>query len=243
MASGNNRLAQRLIAIVVIVAILGVIGVSPAILIFFLIAGLVIWRTVRRSEDQETGRIFEFYVTADEILRDEGRQWYGFEIAEVIDKGETVLATLPDAPPLARFGLGALYHLVGEHEAAIEHLSWVVENERSNESHLVNPSPQLRRYVETLRRIEREPAIAPQTLGAVRNLERARSKRAAKLLDASRRNLADLAVRSANNDASSEDAQVEGEKSPARPLSLITPPPPISEVLRDLYQAEDKRTA
>jgi hypothetical protein len=244
MSWATKRLAQKLIAIFVIVAILGVIGFSTAIIIFFLIVGVVFWRTVRRSESQETERVFEFYIAADEVLRDEGRQWYGFEIAEVIDSGEKVVLSLPDCPPVIRFALGALCHRVGEFETAVEHLSWVTEDSFSNEVHQTSPSPQLRRYVETLRRIEREPAMAPQTLAAVRNLERSRRKRAADLLAESRERLKDP---SRQGHTTAHPASAEGDKTErtrkAKPLSLITAPPPISEVLHEIYQSEDKKTA
>jgi uncharacterized protein (UPF0335 family) len=244
MNAANQRLAQKLIAIVVIIAILGVIGFSPAVIVFFLVAGLVIWRKVRRSEHQETERVFEFYVAADEVLRDETRQWYGFEIAEVIDAGERIMFSLPDPPPLSRFTLGALYHRVGDFEFAVDHLSRVVEDSRADEVHQTTPSPQLRRYVETLRRIEREPAMAPQTLSAIRNLERLRRKHAAEVLAESRQHLdeATAPVRHSDLRVSAEAVKSETAKS-AKPLSLITAPPPISEVLRDVYQPEDKKTA
>ena len=244
MNAANQRLAQRLIAIVVIIAILGVIGFSPTIIIFFLVAGLVIWRKVRRSEHQETERVFDFYLAADEVLRDETRQWYGFEIAEVIDAGERVMLSLPDPPPLSRFTLGALYHRIGDFEFAVDHLSKVIEDSRTDEVHQTTPSPQLRRYVETLRRIEREPATAPQTLAAIRNLECLRRKHAAGVLADSRQNINESTsqVRSSDRRVSTETAKPDGTKS-AKPLSLITAPPPISEVLRDVYQPEDKKTA
>ena len=110
MSSGSKRLAQRLIAIVVIVAILDVIGISPTVIVFFLVAGYLIWHVVRRSENQETERVFDFYILADEILRDDERHWYGFEIGEVIKRGEQALHSVPDPPPLIHFALGALYH-------------------------------------------------------------------------------------------------------------------------------------
>jgi hypothetical protein len=233
----NTRLAQRLIAIIVIIAILGLVGFSPAVILFCVVAGVVVWRTIRRSENLETERIFEFYIAADEILREEGRQWYGFEIAEVIDRGERVLLSLPDPPPLCRFTLGALHHRVGDFEASVEHLGWVVEDSFANEVHNTVPSPQLRRYVDALRRIEREPAMAPQTLSAIRNLERIRRKRALELLNESRQ---------LNETATPETKAAEvvaPEMKSGKPLSLITAPPPITEVLRDVYQAEDKKTA
>jgi uncharacterized protein (UPF0335 family) len=244
MNASNQRLAQKLIAIVVIIAILGVIGFSPAVIVFFLVAGLIIWRKVRRSEHQETERVFEFYIAADEVLRDETRQWYGFEIAEVIEGGELVMLSLPDPPPLSRFTLGALYHRIGDFEVAVEHLSGVIEDSRAGEVHQTTPSPQLRRYVETLRRIERDPAEAPQTLSAIRNLERQRRKHAAELLADSRQHLneATATMRNAERRVSTSVDPSEVTKS-AKPLSLISAPPPISEVLRDVYQSEDKKTA
>lgn len=244
MSGATKGLAQKLIAIIVIIAILGVIGFSTAVIIFFLIVGFVIWRTVRRSENQEIERIFEFYIAADEMLRDERRQWYGFEIADVIDHGERVMLSFVDPPPLTRFAVGALCHRVGDFETAVEHLSWLTEDSSASEVSLTSPSPQLRRYVETLRRIEREPHMAPQTLAAVRNLERARRKHAADLLADSRDR---LQVPGASGETKpqaviAETARAEDSRK-GKPLSLITAPPPISEVLREVYPSEDKKTA
>jgi hypothetical protein len=244
MNASNQRLAQKLIAILVIVAILGVIGFSPAVIVFFLVSGLIVWGRVRRSESQETERVFDFYVAADEVLRDETKQWYGFEIAEVIEAGERVMISLPDPPPLSRFALGALYHRIGDFEVANDHLSRVVEDKRGAEVYLTTPSPQLRRYVETLRRIERDPAEAPQALAAIRNLERLRRKHGTELLVDSRLGLDSLAVsgQRPGKESATEAAPHQVSKS-AKPLSLISAPPPISEVLRDVYQPEDKKTA
>src|SRR5215813_5660621 len=135
MSTTNSRTAQRLVAIIVIIAILGVVGFSPAVILFCVVAGVIVWRTIRRSENLETERIFEFYIAADEVLREEGRQWYGFEIAEVIDTGERVLLSIGDPPPLCRFTVGALQHRVGDFHSAVEHLSWVVEDSFANEVH------------------------------------------------------------------------------------------------------------
>jgi len=247
MNGANQRLAQKLIAIVVIIAILGVIGFSPALIVFFLVGGIVIWHKVKRSEHLETERVFEFYLAADEVLRDENRQWYGFEIAEVIDLGERVMLSLPDPPPLCRFTLGVLYQRIGDFETAAEHLSKLVEDSHANEVHQTTPSPQLRRYVETLRRLERDPAMAPQTLAAMRNLERLRRKRAVEILADCRQQLVEGPAVPKKLEGKAESggrrqAETEAVKT-AKPLSLISAPPPISEVLRDVYQPEDKKTA
>ena len=40
-------------------------------------------------------RIFDFYIAAEAILRDEERRWYGFEVTEVIATGEKSLEVIP----------------------------------------------------------------------------------------------------------------------------------------------------
>jgi hypothetical protein len=248
MSAKGRESAQRLLAIIVIVAMLVVMGIPPSVVIFFAIVTYFIWRAVQRSEHQETGRIFEFYISANDILRDEERRWYGFEIAEVIDRGERVLHSMADPPPLVYFALGALYNYAGDHEAAAEHLSYVVENDLSEERHRLAPSPELRRYVHILRKLEREPAEAPQTMAAIRSLDRARRNRAASLLAESRERLnmipalapqppLDAALQQAapNNDATTKPV-------PGKRQSTHVPPPPIAEVLRDVYE-EEKKTA
>ena len=76
---------------------------------------------------------------------------------------------------------------IGDYKSAVNHLSYVVENENSDESTYLYPTPELREYAKTLRKIEREPAEAPQTSAAVRALERARRNRGKTLLEESRK--------------------------------------------------------
>src|SRR5690242_16784563 len=182
MSSGTGKLATKGIAVVVIVAILNAVGLSPVLMFFFTGAVLVIWLVARRAQMREVERIFEFYVAADAILREEERRWYGFEIAEVIEHGESLLELMPDPPPLNYFVLGALYQRLGNHEASVQYLSRVTEDELYDETHRTAPSPQLRRYVTMLRRLELHPAAEPQTLTAIRNLERARQRHASQML-------------------------------------------------------------
>jgi hypothetical protein len=250
MSGKGRESAQRLLAIIVIVAMLVVMGIPPSVVVFFAIVTYFIWRAVQRSEHQETGRIFEFYISANEILRDEERRWYGFEIAEVIDRGERVLHSMTDPPPLIYFALGALYNYAGDHEAAAEHLSYVVENDLSDERHRLAPTQELRRYVHILRKLEREPAEAPQTMAAIRSLDRARRNRAATLLAESRERLnmsPALSQPTAATDGVLQRAAPGGEQAakkpaPSRRSSTHAPPPPIAEVLRDVYE-EEKKTA
>src|SRR6185312_13855416 len=181
-----GKLTTKAIAIIVIVAMLGVVGLSPVVMVFFFGVITVVWIVARHTQTREVERIFDFYVAADAILREEERRWYGFEIAEVIEQGESLLETIPDAPPLNYFVVGALYHRLGNHQATVEYLSRLVEDERYDEAHRTAPSPQLRRYVSMLRQIEYHPSTAPHTLAAVRSLERARHKSAGKMLMESR---------------------------------------------------------
>jgi hypothetical protein len=247
MNNKGKEAAQRLLAIIVIMAMLGVMGIPFSVIIFFATITFFIWRAVQHTEHQETGRIFEFYIAANDVLRDEERHWFGFEIAEVIERGEHILRSMTDPPPLVYFSLGALYHKAGDHEAAAEHLSYIVENDLSDERHRLAPSAELRRYVHILRKLEREPAVAPQTMAAIRSLDRARHNRAAFMLAESRER---VNLVTALNPAGT-DANAPARQSPAggaaqaenpRRQSTLAPPPPIAEVLRDLYE-EEKKTA
>jgi tetratricopeptide (TPR) repeat protein len=236
MSSGTGKLATKTIAVVVIVAILNAVGLSPVLMVFFTGAVLVIWLVARRAQMREAERIFEFYVAADAILREEERRWYGFEIAEVIEHGESLLEMMPDPPPLHSFALGALYQRMGNHDAAVQYLSRLNDDGRYDETYRVAPSPQLRRYVTMLRRLEQHPAAEPHTLAAVRNLERARQRSAAKMLLDSRSVIETNAAIAASAEPAAE--KKEETFSPSAPLSSISAPPPITAVLRDIYQDE-----
>jgi hypothetical protein len=238
-----GKLTTKAIAVIVIVAMLGAVGLSPVIMVFFFGVILVIWIVARHTQTREVERIFDFYVAADAILREEERRWYGFEIAEVIEQGECLLETMPDAPPLNYFVLAALYNRLGNHKATVEYLARLVEDDRYDEAHRTVPSPQLRRYVSMLRQIEYHPSTAPQTLAAVRSLERARQKTAGKLLMESRGMLeretpAAPAIQAEGHQTLSSEMKFAA----SMPLSLISPPPPISQVLHDVYQEETTAT-
>ena len=256
MGAKGKEATQRLLAIIVIIAMLAMMGIPPSVIIFFTIVTYFIWRAVQRSEHQETGRIFEFYISANDILRDEERRWYGFEVQEVLSRGDRILHAMSDPPPLVYFAMGALYNYMGDHEAAVEHLSFVAENDLADERHRFEPSPELRRYVHILRKLEREPTEAPQTMAAIRSLDRVRRNRADSLLAESRERL--RAIPSLNASASSAQQLTSREKpsphgepvarsattaaaSPRR-QSNQQAPPPIADVLRDVYE-EEKKTA
>jgi tetratricopeptide (TPR) repeat protein len=229
-----GKLMTKAIAVIVIVAMLDAVGVPPMIMVLFTGMCFVIWLFARRAQTREVERIFDFYIAAEAVLREEERRWYGFEIAEVIEHGESLLEIMPDPPPLNYYVLGALYQRMGNHAASAEYLSRVIEDERYDETHRTAPSPQLRRYVSMLRRIEYQPSLAPQTLAAVRSLERARQRNASKLLEDSRA-LVDQMVKEEKPVAEATEAAKELKFAPSMPLSEISAPPPITTVLHDVY--------
>jgi hypothetical protein len=251
-------MGQKLIAIIVILAMLALMGIPPTVIIFFATVIYFVWRAVDRSEQHETRRIFDFYLAASDVLREDERRWFGFEITEVIGQGESVVHSMADAPPLVYFALGALYHRAGEHEAAAEHLAYVLESEEGEERQRTAPSPELRRYVSVLRRLERDPAEGPQTVAAIRNLERARRARAVSMLEESRRHhlaptpatasataynlYPGITSATSHTDAAHRSPLARPNANSPQPLSPPPQPAPISEVLRDLYE-EEKKTA
>ncbi len=236
MSSGAGKLTTKAIAVIVVVAMLDAVGLSPVVMVFVTGVVFVIWLVARRAQAREIERIFEFYMSADAILREEERRWYGFEIAEVIEQGESLLELMPDPPPLSYYALGALYQRLGNHEATVQYLSRLMEGDVCDETHRVTPSPQLRRYVTMLRRLEIHPASEPQTLAAIRSLERARQRNAEQLLSDSRILLP--AVTPAPPAEVAAPEKKEEVFSASAPLSSICAPPPITAVLRDVYQEE-----
>ena len=197
MSDDNNKLqkkvpdalkekGQYVLAFSVIAAMLMVAGFPMFVIFFFGIFAYFLWKTFSSPSRNETREIFEFYLSANDVLRDDERRWFGFEMQEVISRGERILRAINGAPPLVYFTLGALYHKSGDFKSAVNHLAYVLENESAVESNYVYPSPELRNYVKVLRKIEREPAEAPLTSAAVRALERARRNRGKVLLEESR---------------------------------------------------------
>jgi len=177
---------QYALAFGVIATMLFAVGFPMFVIFFFGIFAYFLWKTFSAPTHTGTREIFEFYLSANELLRDDDRRWFGFEVQEVILRGERILQSMNGAPPLVYFTLGALYNKIGDHKTAINHLSYIIENESADESTYNYPTPELRNYVKILRKIEREPTEAPQTSAAIRALERARKNRGKVLLEQSR---------------------------------------------------------
>jgi len=172
----------------------GVVGMMlyiaglPMFLLFFVGAlAFLIWKIFSVESKYETRRIFEFYLSANEVLRDDGRKWYGFEINEAIQRGESIVKSMSVAPPLVHYGLGDLYNKIGDKSSAVKHLSLAIEE--MDELSVAYPDRDLREYVCMLRKIERSPAEAPLTSSAIRSLERARKNRGKSLLEKNRAEL------------------------------------------------------
>lgn len=183
---------QYAMAFGLIATMLFVAGFPMFVIFFFGIFAYFLWKTFSQPSRSETREIFEFFLSANEILREDDRRWFGFEVQEVISRGERILQIMNGAPPLVYFTLGALYSKAGDHKSAVSHLSYVIENDNADESTYLYPSIDLRNYTRVLRKIEREPSEAPQTSAAIRALERVRKNRGKYLLEHSREELEKL---------------------------------------------------
>ena len=201
---------QYLLAFGVVASMLWVANFPIFVIFFFGVFAYFLLRMFAAGSRSETREIFEFYLTANEILRDDDRRWYGFEINEAIARGEEVLRRMNgSAPPLVHFALGALQNKAGNHKAAIANLAYITENTGSNEAAYSHPTPELRNYVKVLRKIEREPADAPLTSAAVRALERARKIRANAILEDSRQKFSAIPAQTTQENTQQLEAGVE----------------------------------
>ncbi|MFN6964019.1 MAG: hypothetical protein ACK4S4_09675 [Pyrinomonadaceae bacterium] len=228
---------QYALAFVVIAAMLVVVDFPIFVILFFAIFAYFLWKIFSSASRSETRDIFEFYLAANDILRDDDRRWFGFEVHDVIMRGERIIASMATAPPLVRFALGALYNKVGDHAAAASLLAAVLESEAGSEMSMTAPSDELRNYVRILRKIEREPAEAPLTSAAIRALERARKNRGQALLDESRRLMEAAAIADAAAEleagpdrerrlaakCAAEEAADQNEETPRRAASFKDP--------------------
>lgn len=196
---------QYLLAFGVIVSMLVVANIPVFVIFFFGVFAYLVARMFASGNRSETREIFEFYLAANDILREDERRWYGFEIRETIDRGEAVIKRMKVVPPLVNFALGALQNKIGDHKAAVNYLSDVIEKEVQGEQTIVYPTPELRNYVKVLRKIEREPADAPITSAAVRSLERMRRLRGKRILEESRTCFSNGALPPADKDFSRMD--------------------------------------
>lgn len=241
MTANQKKLATKLGALAVVVLMLKVVGVAPVVIICAIVGGVLLLLTFKRSQRRKTEMIFGFYVAADEILRDDEKRRYRFEIADVINAGEDVVRMMPDPPALSSFALGALYDSIADYNCAVEHLGLAAEEQLLKDSPHVSPSRPLRRYVKRLREIERRPERWPKISAAIRSLELMHHERAAQLLAKNQVQLKRLVEAYEGDTSQEKPASTMGVKISAdRPLRSIQAPPPISEVLQDVYQEEPK---
>ncbi len=229
------------IVIACAIAAFEIVRKTPIILVVLVALGLLVAVVLKVRANRRTKVIFGFYVAANEILVDGEGSRYHFEIAEVIRTGEKIIRSMPDAPPLSRFALGALNYSVGNHNAAVEQLGFAAEEEVLKESRHSTPSRQLRRYVAKLRRIERRPKRRAKLNAAIASLERMHQERAARLLAESQQQLKRM-VEAYEGEMSEQIRSPRRDLpiSSSRSLKSITAPPTISEVLNEVYQEEPK---
>ncbi|HEV2828906.1 MAG TPA: hypothetical protein VGW76_15025 [Pyrinomonadaceae bacterium] len=232
------------VGVVVIAIVMGALQLvrrAPVVILAVVALSLLVFLALKIRANRKTKVIFHFYVAANEILMDGDRGRYHFEIAEVIKTGQKVIRSMPDAPPLSRFALGALYYSIDDHNAAVEQLGFAAEEEVLKESRHLAPSRQLRRYVSRLRRIERRPKRYAKINAAMASLERMHQERAARLLAESQQQLKRLVE--AHESERSEQLRAPRRDLPissGRSLKSITAPPTISEVLNDVYQETER---
>ena len=184
--SAIKEKGQYVLVLGVIASMLVVAQIPIFVIFFFGVFGYLVLKMLATTAKSDTRDIFEFYLAANEMLRDDERNWFGFELNETIAKGEDIVRRMSAAPPLVQFTLGALYNKAGDHKSAVKYLANVLERDNGDEAAFAYPTPDLRNYVRVLRKIEREPADAPLTSAAVRALERSRRIRGKALLEESR---------------------------------------------------------
>ncbi len=225
---GDNNLQQRrpssikekgqyFLAFGVIASMLLVANFPVFVIFFFGVFAFFLLKMFTSGTRNGTREIFEFYLSSNEMLRDDGRKWFGFELKETILQGEAIVQRMSGAPPLVYFALGSLYNKAGDHQAAVNCLTHAIESENADESTYVFPSVELRNYVKVLRKIERDPADAPLTSAAIRSLERARKLRGSVILGESRKKFAESSRKELRNHRESEN----GDQGEPQVLSVV----------------------
>ncbi|MFN2492581.1 MAG: hypothetical protein ABR501_06825 [Pyrinomonadaceae bacterium] len=247
MTANHNKVMKAVLAVVavattvLVIVVLKTVGAPLLIIVGIVGAGLLVLLGLKINGRRRTENIFGFYVAAEDALSSGDKRRYRFEMSDLIKRGEKVVRMMPDPPPLSRFALGALYNSVGDHNGAVEQLGFAAEDEVLKESSHVLPSRQLRRYVKRLRQIERSPKRAAKINAAIASLERMQRQQAAGLLAESQQQLKRI-VEAYESDVSKLPPPPRSVRQffPRRSLDSISAPPPISEVLRDIYPEEQK---
>src|SRR5882762_4272664 len=89
----------------VVALMLYIIGFPVFLLAFFGALAFFVWKVFTSETRTETRRVFEFYLVANDILRDDDRRWFGFEVREAATRGEAIVRAMPTPPPLVHFVL------------------------------------------------------------------------------------------------------------------------------------------
>lgn len=237
-----KEIATYSVASIVVTALLLFSGFPLAFLFFLASASYLVWRLMAPAKTSNARSVFEFYLLADEIISNPRRRWYGFEVEEVIARGEDILRRFDPQPPLAVYALGCLYNVNGDHERAAVLLS-MLRDENIDEIAIKAPSSELREYVALRRRIERAPEESPKVSRAIRRLERSRMLR----LEGA---ISNLAIPGENVEAESDTMPGEtrggnilktvfDERTDASAVDRFRPP--ISEVLHSVYDVPGEK--
>jgi len=222
-----RQVAQYVVGLGIIGALLYFAGMPLFLLLFVGVLTFFLWKVFAAEGRGKSREIFEFYLLSSEILRDDNRRWFGFEIQEAIKRGEDIVASMPIAPPLLHFTLGALYQKIRQPVHAERNLSMALQGP---EISFAQRTRELGDYVRMLRRIESSPSEAPQTAAAVRSLERLRRTGGQALLDETRRQ-SDIGLSGDKEQLSAFEANDGGAENVARrELSSNKPKPQIRSI-------------
>src|SRR5205814_9201898 len=74
-----TTLFRSALAFVVVAAMLVVANFPVYVVFFFGIFAYFLWKIFSTSSRSETREIFEFYLSANEILREDERRWFGLD--------------------------------------------------------------------------------------------------------------------------------------------------------------------
>lgn len=220
----------------VIGVLLLTLGLPIYVIIFLGVISHFVWMAISWRDRETSREIFIFYLNAAEVLRYPSRHWYGFEIKDLMLRGESLLSSFSLPPALLYVTLGSLYEISGDETAAQRLYATVFSNGADYESSITSPDKDLKEYVRMLRKIESTPHESPQTIRAIRFLERVRNGAAKRSYE---RMVQGISANETSNDPAAlssgnviELFTEESEGSMARSLQERMT---LTEVLNDIY--------
>jgi hypothetical protein len=238
-----KEIATYSITSVVITALLLYSGFPLAFLFFIGSAALLMWRMLGSSRSSSVRPIFEFYLFADEIISNPRRRWFGFEIDDVIRKGNELIQRYDPAPPLVFVAMAALYRLRGDTDMSEKCID-AASSLGIDESSVTEPTSDMREYASLLRRIENAPEESPKVARAIRRLERLRNTGLNRISPRLSDRGSNLTVGSERVQVAYDPGVIEGifeEETTANDLRRVRQP--ITEVLHSVYDQAGEKDA